>query len=310
MITPNLSMILKIERLAMISFLQESPFKLSSLFKLLQEKLPDLEDAVNELQGLSTGLQELLASFVLFLPTLVAALVIFFLTIYLANVFGRATRRALTKRQVNVQTYQVLPKIVHWSTIVFGLIVALQQVGFSVTAFLAGIGVVGFTVGFALQDISKNFVSGLIIWMQQPFLPGDIIEVTGFSGTVLTIDLRATELRTFDGRMVLIPNADVVTKPIINYSRTGTRRVEVQAVVSAQSDMESVRRTTLQAIATIPGLLKQPAPKVTFQAFNSSSLDLSIAYWINTAQTSVELARDNGITRIKAAFERAGIQIV
>lgn len=293
----------------MISLFPEPISDFLIMFYLLQDSLPDIDNVVNDLQGISVSLQELLASLILFLPKLIAALVIFILTIYFANLFGRATRRALTKRQVNKQTYQVLPKLVHWSTIVFGLIVALQQTGFSVTAFLAGMGIVGFTIGFALQDISKNFVSGLIIWLQQPFLPGDIIEVTGFSGTVMTIDLRATEIRTFDGRLVLIPNADVVTKPIINYSRTGTRRIEVLVSISSHSDMENVRLIALKALETIPGLLKQPAPKLTFQAFDSSKLDLSIHYWISTAQTSVELARDNGLTRIKAAFEQANIQI-
>lgn len=268
-----------------------------------------MDDAVEGFQGISAGLQELLTSFILLIPNLSAALVIFILTIYLANVFGRATRRALIRRKVDPQTYQVLPKIVHWSTLVFGLIVALQQIGFSVTAFLAGMGVVGFTIGFALQDISKNFVSGIIIWMQQPFVPEDIIEVSGFTGTVMAVDLRATELLTFDGRLVLIPNADVVTKPIINYSHSGNLRVEVSASVSSQSDMALVRTTAHQATATIPGLMEHPAPKVIIQNFNELKIDLLVYYWIDTTQTSVELAKDNGLTKIKAAFEQAGIQI-
>jgi small conductance mechanosensitive channel len=293
----------------MISFLLEVTFIFSGWLHLLFESQSDGNDLVNGFQGISAGLQELLASFILFIPNIIAAVLIFIIAIYLANLFGRGTHRALNRRQVNPQAHQVLSKIVHWSVIIFGLIVALQQVGFSVTAFLAGIGVVGFTIGFALQDISKNFVSGLIIWMQQPFFPGDVVEVTGFTGTVMTIDLRATELRTFDGRLVLIPNADIVTKPIVNYNRTGTRRIELPISVSFQSDMELVRRMANQAIADLPGLLTQPTPKVTFQAINSSKLDLVIYYWVNTSQTSVELARDNGITRIKTIFEKAGIQI-
>jgi small conductance mechanosensitive channel len=293
----------------MASFILELNSVFSGWFHFLFESQIDGDDLANGVQGISTGLQELLASFILFIPNIIAAVLIFILTIYLANLSGRGTHRALNRRQVNPQTHQVLPKIVHWSVIIFGLIVALQQVGFSVTAFLAGIGVVGFTLGFALQDISKNFVSGLIIWMQQPFFPGDVIEVTGFTGTVMNIDLRATELRTFDGRLVLIPNADIVTKPIVNYSRTGTRRIEVPISVSSQSDMEMVRRMAIQAITNLPGLLSQPVPKVSFQTFNSTKLDFIIYYWVNTSQTSVELARDNGMTKIKKIFDKAGIQI-
>jgi small conductance mechanosensitive channel len=270
--------------------------------------IPD--ELPQEIINLSNTMEELLARLILFLPNLIAALVIFFLTLYLAGFFNRATRRWLERSRANPQAALLMPKLIHWSVIILGTIVALQQVGFSVTAFLAGLGIVGFTIGFALQDISKNFVSGLILWVQQPFALGDIIEITGFTGRVIAIDLRTTELQTFDGRLVLIPNADVVTKPITNFSRVGSRRVEVNASVSAKSDLEQVRTIALQAIDSIPNLLKEPPPQVNFHTFSNSKVDLTAMYWIDTTKADLTLAKDAGITGIKDSFENAGIEIV
>jgi len=99
--------------------------------------------------------------------------------------------------------------------LILGIIIALQQVNFNVTAFLTGVGILGFTVGFALQDVSKNFVAGLLLLLQQPFNIGETIQVAGYTGRVSAINMRATELGTHDGQIVLIPNATVFTSPIV-----------------------------------------------------------------------------------------------
>jgi small-conductance mechanosensitive channel len=102
-----------------------------------------------------------------------------------------------------------------------GVVVSLQQVNFDVTAFLTGVGILGFTVGFALQDVSKNFVAGLLLLLQQPFVIGETIQVTGYTGEVTAITMRATEIKMEDGQLVMIPNATVFTSPIVKQnSRT------------------------------------------------------------------------------------------
>jgi small conductance mechanosensitive channel len=93
-----------------------------------------------------------------------------------------------------------------------------------VTAFLTWLGIIGFTVGFALQDVMKNFAAGIILLIQKPFSVGEVIGVNGFDGTVLEITLRTTEMKALDGRLVTMPNADVLSNPIINYTRADRRR--------------------------------------------------------------------------------------
>ena len=132
------------------------------------------------------------------IPNLLTALGIFVVSIYLAGVFGKIIRRVLKVRAAPEGVIQLLAQLGYSLVIVFGVITALQRF-FDVTAFLAGLGILGFTVGFALQDVMKNFAAGIILLIQQPFHVGETIGVTGYDGAVLEIDLRSTEMKTWDG---------------------------------------------------------------------------------------------------------------
>ncbi|MFN8404567.1 MAG: mechanosensitive ion channel, partial [Anaerolineales bacterium] len=140
-------------------------------------------------------------------------------------------RRALSRRDPPLSVTNLLVQFVRWTIILAGTITALQRL-FDVTAFLAGLGIVGFTIGFALQDVMKNFTAGVILLIQKPFSVGEVIGVKEFDGTVLAINLRTTELKALDGRLVSVPNADVLSNPIVNYTRAERRRVDVSVGVA------------------------------------------------------------------------------
>jgi len=256
-----------------------------------------------------TVLEDWLQRFLDDLPSLIAALVIFIVFFYIAVLARRAARLGMQRRNMSPKVIPLVTKSIYLSVIVLGAILALQQVGFNVTAFLTGLGVVGFTIGFAMQDVSKNFVSGLLLLVQEPFDVGETIEVKGFTGTVLAVDLRATEMQTLDGRIVIIPNADVFTNPIINFSRARSRRLELNLGVAYDSDPALVRRTALEALAAVQGMLAEPAPQVVFNKFGSSTFDLTIYYWIDTAQTSPPEAQDRGLVEVNRLFQAAGIEM-
>ena len=264
---------------------------------------------IEEVTSIPETLQELLVRLVNAVPALISALVIFFLSLYIAGLSRRAVLRALKLRNANAQVTEMLMKLTQWSVLTMGTIIALQQVGFNVTAFLAGLGIVGFTIGFALQDVSKNFISGLLLLIQQPFNIGETIEVTGFTGKVVAIDMRATEIHTGDGRVVLIPNANVFTNPITNHSRTGARRVDLVLKVTSDNDLEAVREAVLQASSSVPGLREQPPPVVNFSTIEFHTVEMQVYYWIDTNQTDLLLARDAGLTAIKRALDPAGIEM-
>jgi len=260
-------------------------------------------------QPLLSILEQLLVDFLTILPSLVAALVVFVVGLYLASIIRRLVRRRMERRTKNPQPIALVSQLVYWLVVIFVAAISLQMVGFNLTAFLAGLGIAGITIGFALQDVTKNFVAGLLMLIQQPFEIGETIEVGGYTGTVLAIDLRATKLRTSDGRLVLIPNGEVFVSPITNFSRAKSRRVEISTGVAYENQPAAVRQTALQAIEVIPGLISDPSPVVRFTNFGSSTFDLTIFFWIDTSQTGVAAAKDAGLEAVKAAFEKTQIEM-
>lgn len=258
---------------------------------------------------MAQSLEQLVVQLLAFLPNLLASLVIFFGSLFLASFFYRGVRKALQLRRVNLEISMAVGTIAYWIVLILGTSAALSQVGFDLTAFLAGVGIVGFTIGFALQDVSKNFVAGLLLLLQQPFNLNDAIEVAGFSGTVLTVDLRATTLRTFDGRLVQIPNGDVFTSPIVNFTRANQRRVELQVGVVEGTDLEKARVEGLAAIRAIPGVLEKPAPRAVFQMFGNTGIQMTFYYWVDTTTVDLLDAQDAGMVGINRAFKEANIKI-
>jgi small conductance mechanosensitive channel len=261
------------------------------------------------MEAISTVLQELIIKILEFLPKAILAMVIFVIALYLAGMVTKLVRLALERRGTDHEVKMVVVQVTRWSIIILGIFISLQQMGFDLSAFLVSLGVVGFTIGFALQDISKNFIAGLLILLQQPFDLGDAIKIDEFVGTVVNVDLRATEIKTFDGKIVLIPNADVYTSPITNYSRETNRRLELKLGVAYGTDLERVKQVALETLAGVETVLKEPVPEIAFDNFGGSSIDCTIYYWFNAKEESLASVRDAVIVAINAAFEEQNIEM-
>ena len=227
---------------------------------------------------LTTVLQQLLVDFLTLLPSLIAALVVFAVGLYIASIVRRLVRRSLERRTKNPQPITLLSQLSYWLVVIIVAAISLQMVGFNLTAFLAGLGIAGITIGFALQDVSKNFIAGVLMLIQQPFEIGEFIEIGSYSGTVEAIDLRATQVRTTDGKLVMIPNGEVMISPITNFSKAEKRRVAISTGVAYDSDPESVHQTATAAINGVEGLLSEPAPEVLFENFGGTTMDLTLYY--------------------------------
>ena len=242
------------------------------------------------------------------IPNLLTALLILVASVYFARILGKILRRVLKTRDAPEGVTHLLGQLTYGSVVVFGVITALQRF-FDVTAFLAGLGILGFTVGFALQDVMKNFAAGVILLIQQPFDQGEYIGVAGFDGQVLEVDLRATEIRALDGRIVSIPNADVLANPIVNYTRAERRRVDLPVGVGYDTDTETARRVVLEALQNVPGYMAEPAPLIGFSNFGDSALELNTYFWVDMSMTNPLAAKDAAFTLIKNALDKQGIDI-
>lgn len=241
------------------------------------------------------------------LPRLISAVVIFFVMLFVAGLVAKAIQRACAARKLDREATLLLSRVGRYSVIVLGIIWALQQVNFDVTGFVAALGIIGFTIGFALQDISKNFVAGILLLWQQPFDIGDIISVNGYTGAVTDISLRATEIRSLDGLQVFIPNADVYANPMTNFSKAKNRRVSLRAGVSYATDLALATRAALEAVQQVRGLVADPAPAVVFDTFGETTVGFVLTYWIDPAQVDFGAAQDQGLKAVKEAFQREQI---
>ena len=264
---------------------------------------------IEETMSLTTILQQLLVDFLALLPSLIAALVVFAVGLYIASIVRRLVRRGLERRTQNSQPITLLSQLSYWLVVILVAAISLQMVGFNLTAFLAGLGIAGITIGFALQDVSKNFIAGVLMLIQQPFDIGEFIMVDDYAGTVEAIDLRATQVRTADGKLVLIPNGEVMVSAITNFSEAGKRRVAISTGVAYETDPDAVRQTALAAITNIEGLISDPLPDVLFENFGNTTMDLTLYFWIDTSQTNVASAKDAGLKAIKSAFEQTQIDM-
>lgn len=242
------------------------------------------------------------------IPNVLTAILIVVISIYAGSGLSRLLKRVLKKQDAEPGVSHLLSQILKWTIISLGVIVALQRF-FDVTAFLAGLGILGFTIGFALQNIMQNFVSGIILLVQQPFKVGHVVGIAGYDGTVLKIGLRTTEMKTLDGRIVFLPNGDVLAQPIVNYTRADLRRVELPIGVAYDSDTEVIRAIILDELKNVKGYVQTPEPLVVFHTFGASSIDLTVYFWDDTLVASPPAAKDEALTRIHQAFKKSNIEV-
>lgn len=261
------------------------------------------------LENLAKVLQTWWQSFVDNLPSLVASLVIFIFSIFLARLLAKAVRRVMRRRKEDIELTVLITRLVRWTVIGLGIILALDQAGQDVTALLTGLGILGFTVGFALQDISANLVSGILLLFEQPFEINDAIQVAGYAGTVKAINLRATEMLTWEGLLVLIPNKDVFTNTITNYSRISQRRIGLSVGVGYDSDLKEVERIAIEAVKGVAGVKEDPAPSFTVDSFGDSAINTTVYYWYNTADINYIDLVNAGAVALKTSYDKAGIDM-
>jgi len=256
------------------------------------------------------SIETIFGNVILTLPRLALALLIFVGALLVAGFVAKIIERWASRRGLEPSVGQLLGRLGRITVMVFGTIWALEQINFNVGAFVLALGIVGFTIGFALQDISKNLMAGLLLLLQRPFQIGDMIEVRGYSGTVSEISLRATVIKTFDGLRVYIPNADVYDSPLTNFSQAAQRRIGLKVGVAYSTDLEQATQVAVEAIREVPGLaLEDPPPQVVFDEFGDRSINFTLYYWIDTTQTKYLEAQDMGVKAIKEAFAAEGIEI-
>ena len=197
----------------------------------------------------------------------------------------------------------------YYALLMLGLLLALAAAGFQVGQLALVFGALGVGIGLGLQDVVKNFVSGLILMFERPMKPGDVVEITGTSGRVRDIGMRATTIRTFEGADVVVPNGTLLSEKLANWTLLDMhRRLELNVGVAYGSDPEQVRAVLLPVVRSIPGVASEPGPDVLFSGFGASALEFSIRAWTHDYENWVE-TRSMLAMRVYTALRQAGIEI-
>ncbi|MEL6543857.1 MAG: mechanosensitive ion channel family protein [Myxococcota bacterium] len=253
-----------------------------------------------------------LETFFSMLPNIVVALLVVAIFLLVSRWFGVGARRLLLKTTNNRPISDLLGSVTRLSVFLLGLFIALGLLNLdkTVTSLIAGLGVLGIALGFAFQDIASNFMAGVMMAVRRPFDVDDTVEIAGKVGRVKKIEMRATVVQTLDGLVVTLPNKDVFQKPIVNYTSTPERRMELQVGVAYNSDLEAVRKLVLEVGQDTPMRDLTREPEVFFQEFGDSSINLVLLVWLNRGdEGSYQSARSATLIRLKRRFDRAGIVI-
>jgi len=245
--------------------------------------------------------------------TWVLRLILFFLVLLVFWVAAALTRRLMLRgvRSGRVDISQLLQEtLVVWSSrtvMAIGVLVALSQLGIKIGPLLAGLGIAGFILGFALQETLSNFAAGAMILMYQPFDVGDVVETLGVSGKVSNMSLVSTTILTFDNQALIIPNRKIWGDVIRNVTAQDTRRVDLTVRVDYREDVDRVETVLRDVMTTHEKVLDDPAPTVRVTTIGEAGVEIAYRPWCRTEDywdVYWEITR-----RVVERFDREGIPI-
>ena len=218
------------------------------------------------------------------LGTLIFLLVLFVLLIFLTGRFRRLlVRRLLSRSRLDASAREAVGSLFYYGVIAIGALMILQTAGIDVTTLNVVAGAFGIGVGFGLQNIASNLVSGLIILIERPVKIGDRIEVGAVEGDVVEIRARSTTVVTNDNIAIIIPNSKLISENVVNWSYNDAKvRFNIPVTVAYDSDVRLVEQTLLEVAAENPDVLKDPAPGVRFMAFGDNGLKFELRAWSTT----------------------------
>jgi small conductance mechanosensitive channel len=233
-----------------------------------------------------------------------------FLLFWLAARAVRFGLRAIFRRTIeDVTVESLIEQFVYYAILSLGFFVAIDALGFDPTTVAAGLGLTGVVLGFALKDVLSNFVSGLLLLGLRPFQIGDQIVIGDLEGSVERIELRATRLRAYDGRVLLVPNAEVFTARIVNNTADPVRRGRVTAWVGYDTDLRAAVAAARRAALEAEGVLAHPEPAVRIDDLGQDDVALEITFWTDSQRSDFKNTASCVRRAVLDSFRDAGIRL-
>ena len=250
--------------------------------------------------------------FMALLPNLLFGLVVFVVFIFIAKGVKSLVERVVASRQQSQSLNLLLGRLSYVAALMIGILVTVTIIvpGFTPASLLSTLGVGGVAIGFAFKDIFQNFLAGILLLVTEPFKINDQIKYKDFEGTVETIQTRATTIKTYDGRRVVIPNAELFINAVTVNTAYDQRRLQYDVGIGYGDDIAQARQLMLEAMKGVDGVLADPAPEALLVDLAGSSVNIRIRWWINPPRRAdVMDAQDRVLEAVKNTLTAHGIDL-
>lgn len=254
----------------------------------------------------------------LLIPKLIIGILVIIIFIVLGKLFFSFIGKRIQRRWKDSIISNFISEAIKWSFYLFGIVIALNIIGFGgiASSLIAGAGVSAIIFGFAFKDIGENFLAGFILALKRPFEIGDIIEIDGHKGTVKDLDLRITHLRNAEGKDIYIPNSSIIKNALINYTKDGNLRVNFMIGIAPECDISKTRSLIIDYLNTNEQILNSPLPNVIVQELGEYTTDLQVLFWVDILSNKKlpdnylgHNIRSKAITEIKKILDENNIEM-
>ncbi|MBU0681627.1 MAG: mechanosensitive ion channel family protein [Proteobacteria bacterium] len=219
-----------------------------------------------------------------------------------------ALRILLKQLRTNEMTSTFLLTLVKYSLLIIGLVTALDTAGIKISAVLASLGIAGLTIGFAARDSLSNIIAGVLIFLDRPFVIGDLVEIDSYYGRVDKITLRSTRIVTVDGKMLAVPNTEIINKTVASYTNFPHLRVDIPVTIAVTEDIDKARLVLLSLVEDKEKYLDNPPPTVVVRELNDYNIKLELRAWIIDERKHIEY-RFGLREKMFKALTQAGIEM-
>lgn len=263
-----------------------------------------IQEQVDKASGFFSGVIDYFRGI---LPSLIIAVIVLVIGILASRIMSRIIAKGMKKSNMDNAAQAFLVSVIRIVLYAVVVIMVLSVLNVPMSSVITILGAAGLAASLALQNCLTNLCGGFIILFSKPFSAGDTVELDGTVGTVEAIGILYTKLNTFDGKTILIPNGNVTSARLINYTETPTRRVDLTFDISYNADFNLARSLILTAAMENPLILKNPAPVVRMAAHKESAIAIDVRVWVKN-EDFMEVSYTLNET-VKRIFDRSGIEI-
>lgn len=196
-------------------------------------------------------------------------------------------RRLLMRTKLDETAVTFIETVAKYTILLIGVVNAMAAAGIQTASVLASLGIAGLTIGFAARDAFSNLISGLLIFLDRPFVIGDLVEIGDNYGRVDQITLRSTRIVTVDGKMLAVPNADIINKTVASYTNFPNLRLDIDLTVGVNEDLNRVRQVLLDLVDDDPAYMADPPPRVVITQINDFNVAVSFQAWLRDEREHV-----------------------